>query len=79
MKTNLNGNGEVITKNRTFMCKTGLMILLLIGLIYSDNLIFAQVTERELPQEWNSLVKGADSGSFLPMEGSDFRTTPGRC
>ena len=50
-----------------------LPILLLLSLTITSNSLQAQVTERTLPEEWNSLVKGGRfKDRFLPMKGSNL-------
>ena len=47
-----------------------LTILLLLSLTITSSSLHAQVTERTLPEEWNSLVKGGRfMDRFLPMKG----------
>lgn len=49
--------------------------LLLFSLLFINLSISAQITERERPEEWNRLVKGARFiDRFLPMQGKVFST-----
>ena len=46
---------------------------MLLSLTITSNSLQAQVTERTLPEEWNSLVKGGRfKDRFLPMKGSNL-------
>ena len=50
-----------------------LTILLLLSLTITSSSLHAQVSERTLPEEWNSLVKGGRfKDRFLPMKGSNL-------
>lgn len=50
-----------------------LITLLLMSLTFTSNSLSAQVIERTLPKEWNSLAKGARfKDRFLPMKGSNL-------
>ncbi|WP_234367703.1 hypothetical protein [Parabacteroides pacaensis] len=49
------------------------MASLLMGLTFIGNSLFAQITERQLPAEWNNLVNGGRfMDRFLPMKGTNL-------
>ncbi len=55
------------------MNKIVFIIHLLISITLFSNTVSAQITERERPEEWKNLVKGARfMDRFLPMKGNDL-------